>query len=108
MIRSPALFLLAASLAACASQGTSGGAKAGRPTDAAVARLQYPAATRGDAVDEYHGAKVADPYRWMENLDSPELKTWIDQENALTQQFLADTPRERIKSRLTELWNYER
>ena len=109
MTRSTAVFLLAAALAACASQGpTKSGAGSKASAPAPAPRLAYPTAARGDTVDDYHGTKVADPYRWMENLDAPELKAWIDQENAVTQQFLADTPRDRIKARLTELWNYER
>ena len=74
----------------------------------APAKLVYPEAKTVDVVDDYHGTKVPDPYRWMEDLDSPELKTWIDGENAVTQSYLADTPREAIKAKLTELWNYER
>ncbi|HET7844410.1 MAG TPA: hypothetical protein VFL14_09685, partial [Xanthomonadales bacterium] len=74
----------------------------------APAKLVYPEAKTVDVVDDYHGTKVPDPYRWMEDLDSPELETWIDAENEVTQSYLADTPREAIKAKLTELWNYER
>ena len=51
-------------------------------------KLGYPAPRRGEQVDEYFGTTVADPYRWMEELDSAELKAWVDAENALTQEFL--------------------
>jgi len=74
-----------------------------------ASRLPYPAATRLDHVDDYHGTAVADPYRWLEDLDSPQTQAWIEQENALTESFLATVPRRAgIRDRLTELWNYER
>jgi len=69
----------------------------------------YPAAPRGDVVDDYHGMKVADPYRWMEATDSPETKAWIAAERALTASALAQMPeRNAIRARLTALWNYPR
>jgi prolyl oligopeptidase len=72
-------------------------------------QIAYPVAKTGDVIDDYHGVKVADPYRWMEDLDSPEVKAWVDAENKLTFGYLAEIPaRESIKKRLTELWNYER
>ena len=72
-------------------------------------QMTYPAAHRTDQVDDYFGTKVHDPYRWMEDLDSPEVKTWVDAENTLTQGFLADVPqRAKIHARLMELTNYER
>ena len=71
--------------------------------------LAYPQARVSDQVDTYFGTKVADPYRWMEDVDSPEVKQWVDAENKLTQSFLAGIPaRERIHSRLMELANFER
>ena len=76
---------------------------------AATSPLHYPEARRGDTVDVIFGTKVADPYRWMEDVDSPEVKTWVDAENALTQGFLAGVPaREKIHARLMELNNFER
>ncbi|MDO5565522.1 MAG: hypothetical protein Q4G59_02615, partial [Planctomycetia bacterium] len=39
-------------------------------------RITYPAARQSDHVDQYFGTKVADPYRWMEENDTPELKQW--------------------------------
>ena len=73
------------------------------------APLAYPAARRGNFVDHYHGVRVADPYRWMEELDSPETRAWVESEAALTESYLAAIPaREAIRKRLTELWNYER
>ena len=69
--------------------------------------LQYPSARKSDVVDDYHGTKVVDPYRWLEDPDSPESRSWIDAENRLTEGYLADIPaRAAIRDRLTKLWNY--
>jgi prolyl oligopeptidase len=79
------------------------------PLLAAPARWNYPAAPRGDVVDDYHGTKVADPYRWMESIDSPETQAWIAAERRLTDQALAQMPeRAAVRARLTQLWNYPR
>lgn len=67
----------------------------------------YPAAQKGDIVDDYFGTKVADPYRWMEDLDSDPVKQWVDGENKLTFDYLAQLPlRKAFETRITELWNY--
>ena len=68
---------------------------------------KYPQPRKADTVDDYFGSRVADPYRWMEDLNSPELKKWIDQENAITFTYLDSLPgRNALKARITELWNY--
>jgi prolyl oligopeptidase len=73
------------------------------------APLSYPAAARGTQVDDYHGVSIADPYRWLEDTDSPATKAWVEAENRLTDAFLASIPeRAAIKNRLTEIWNYAR
>jgi prolyl oligopeptidase len=60
-------------------------------------------------VDDYHGTKVADPYRWLEDPDSPESRAWIEAENRLTAAYLVAIPaRAAIRERLTQLWNYPR
>ena len=80
------------------------------PTMSAVhdpSALQYPAAARGLVVDEHHGTKVADPYRWMET-PGPDVAAWVAAENELSQPYLDAIPaREAIRARLTELWDYE-
>ncbi|MBV9848076.1 MAG: S9 family peptidase [Armatimonadetes bacterium] len=69
----------------------------------------YPSAPQVAHTDEYHGTCIADPYRWLENPDSPETRAWIEAENALTFDFLGRIEsRGRIKERLTQLWDYER
>jgi prolyl oligopeptidase len=69
----------------------------------------YPKANKVDQVDEYHGTKVADPYRWLENPDAPDSRAWIEAQNKLTFGFLDQIPeRAKIKERLTKLWNYEK
>lgn len=69
----------------------------------------YPPAPRGDVVDDYHGTKVADPYRWLEQLDSPQTAQWVEAQNKLSQPVLQALPhREWLKQRLAQLWNYER
>ncbi|MDZ4820903.1 MAG: prolyl oligopeptidase family serine peptidase [Planctomycetota bacterium] len=71
--------------------------------------LNYPPTERGTQVDNYHGQQVADPWRWLEEPDSPATRAWIEAQNALTQAFLAKIPeREKLRTRLTELWNHER
>ncbi|HYN21308.1 MAG TPA: prolyl oligopeptidase family serine peptidase [Thermoanaerobaculia bacterium] len=72
-------------------------------------RPLYPPARRMDLVDEFHGVAVADPYRWLENLDSAETRAWVGAQHQITSDFLDPIPeRNEIRKRLTELWNYER
>ncbi len=73
------------------------------------ARLPYPT-TREDAqVDDYHGQKIADPFRWLEDDNSSETAAWVEAQNKVTSTFLEAVPsRGKIKERLTKLWNYER
>ncbi len=69
----------------------------------------YPHARLGDVVDEYSGVKVADPYRWLEDSDSEESRTWINAQNKITFPYLQKIPgRSKIHKRLTKLWDYEK
>lgn len=71
--------------------------------------FDYPKAKKGTQVDDYHGTKVADPYRWLEDPDSAETKAWVAAENKLTSAYLQTiSQRAKIKDRLTKLWNYEK
>jgi prolyl oligopeptidase len=87
-----------------------------RPTTAATtsdkgAAMKYPETRRVDQVDEYHGVKVEDPYRWLEAdvRESPEVADWVAAQNEVARAYLDAIPqRPKIVNRLTELWNYER
>ena len=75
----------------------------------ASAAPAYPAAERGTVVDDYQGTTIADPYRWMEDPTAPATREFVHAQNALAQPWLEALPqRERLKQRLTQLWNYER
>ncbi len=68
--------------------------------------FDYPAARRGEVVDNYHGTTVADPYRWLEDPDSPETRQWVAAQNELTRSFVETPVRQQLQRRLTELWNF--
>ncbi|MGD8450707.1 MAG: prolyl oligopeptidase family serine peptidase [Phycisphaerae bacterium] len=71
--------------------------------------LVYPPTKTVDQTDELHGVTVADPYRWLEDLDSPETAAWVAAQNKLTFGWLEQIPaREKIKARMTHLWNFEK
>jgi len=77
-------------------------------TDAQT-QFKYPPGPANNQVDDYNGVKVADPYRPLENPDSPESRAWIEAENKITFDFLKTIPeRDGIRKRLTEVWDYER
>lgn len=79
------------------------------PLHAMPAPLTYPASPTVNQIDNYHGVSVADPYRWLEDPDSPESRAWIEAQNQVTFGFLENIPaRDRIQKRLTQLWNFER
>jgi prolyl oligopeptidase len=93
-------------LAACGGGSASPAASSAAST---APKLTYPAAPRSEQVDDYHGEKVADPYRWLEDVDSAQTKAWVEAENKLTFGYLEQIPqRAAIKERLTQLWNFER
>jgi prolyl oligopeptidase len=75
----------------------------------ALAAASYPPSKTVEHVDDYHGTKVPDPYRWMEDLDSPETKAWVAAQNEFTDAALAKMPEVgQVRARLTQLWNYQR
>ena len=79
------------------------------PMRRALAGLAYPPAPRGSAVDNYHGTPVADPYRWLEDLDSPQTRAWLGAEARLTQGYLQQIPeRARIRARIEQLYDFVR
>ena len=71
--------------------------------------LAYPKAKTVEQVDDYHGVKVADPYRWLEDTDSADTHAWVEEENKLTFGYLEQIPyRKAIRDRMMKLWNFER
>ena len=71
--------------------------------------MRYPDTRRDDIVDVYGTTRVPDPYRWLEDLDSPDVAEWVAAQNAVTFAYLDTLPlRDHLKARLTELWNYPR
>ncbi|MBC7499876.1 MAG: S9 family peptidase [Herminiimonas sp.] len=84
----------------------SGNALARQCSDGA---MTYPISTQVEQFDDYHGTRVSDPYRWLEDPDSAASRAWIDAQNKLTQDYLSGIPaRDAIRQRLTTLWNFER
>ncbi len=71
--------------------------------------VEYPETRTVDQVDDYFGVQVADPYRWLEDLDGEETAAWVAAQNAVAEPFLAALPgREAIEKRLLAIWDYER
>ena len=71
--------------------------------------LTYPQTKKVSQVDTYHGQEIADPYRWLEDIDSADTTAWIKAQNDVTNGYLERIPgRERIAARLTEIWNFNR
>jgi len=68
-----------------------------------------PKTRQGEVVDDYFGTKVPDPYRWLEDDNSPETEAWVAAQNQVTFAFLESiAERDAIRTRLTELWDHER
>ncbi|MFM2061376.1 MAG: hypothetical protein RLZZ507_1046 [Cyanobacteriota bacterium] len=71
--------------------------------------FNYPTTSKSNRVDNYHGTMVADPYRALEDPDTEETKVWVEAQNQVTFKYLSEIPaREKIKQRLTKLWDYEK
>ena len=93
----PSAFILALLLATAGCQ------------TAPARNMTYPETKKGDLVEDYFGTKVADPYRWMEDLDSKEVADWVAVQNTVSFDYLAKLPtRDAFTKRITELWNYPR
>jgi prolyl oligopeptidase len=72
-------------------------------------RIEYPPAARGTQVDRFHGVDVPDPYRWLETVDSPQTRAWIDAQSRLARSRLDALPgRDELRARLERIWNFER
>ncbi|MFY9254542.1 MAG: prolyl oligopeptidase family serine peptidase [Fuerstiella sp.] len=73
--------------------------------------LVYPETKTVDQVDDFHGTKVDDPYRWLEDdvRESKDVAAWVEAQNKITFAYLKNLPgRDAIEKRMTELWNYEK
>ena len=69
----------------------------------------YPQTAKGDVIDDYFGTKITDPYRWLEDDNSPETADWVNAQNEVTKHYLSQIPfRKRIRERLTDIWDYPR
>lgn len=69
--------------------------------------VKYIHTKKDSVVDDYFGTKVPDPYRWLEDDRSEETQQWVAQQNKTTEAYLSQIPyRNKIKDRLTKLWNY--
>ncbi|BAZ44325.1 prolyl endopeptidase [Chondrocystis sp. NIES-4102] len=72
-------------------------------------QIVYPNTQQSQQQDNYHGIQIADPYRWLENPDSPDTKDWINEQNKITTEYLsAIASKNKIEQRLTQLWDYEK
>jgi prolyl oligopeptidase len=71
--------------------------------------LNLPVTRQDNTVEDYHGTRVADPYRWLEDESSSETQSWFESQHAVTRAYLDRlASREQIKARYTELYNYPR
>ncbi|UFP96991.1 S9 family peptidase [Gloeobacter morelensis MG652769] len=76
---------------------------------ASAPSVNYPPTERVDQFDDYHGTRVADPYRWLEDSNSPKTRAWVEAQNKVTFAYLEGLPyRKPLKERLTKIWNYEK
>lgn len=71
-------------------------------------KLDYPVAPTASVVDEYFGTRVADPFRPLEDPNTPATVAWTEAQNRLTESMLDRSGREQIAKRLTELFDYPR
>ncbi|EMI42560.1 prolyl endopeptidase [Rhodopirellula sp. SWK7] len=71
--------------------------------------IQYPKTATVDVIDDYHGRKVADPYRWLEDVESDDTAAWVTAQNEVTQAYLNElSSRGPMRDKLEQLWNYSR
>ena len=98
---------LVASLALAAFALTLGAQTTALTSAAPGSKLAYPTTRKVDHVDTYHGVQVADPYRWLEDDNSPETAAWVAAQNKVTFGYLEQIPyRAGIRQRLEQLFNY--
>lgn len=80
-----------------------------RVTGSQEHKVSYPLTEKGNTSDYYFGKQVKDPYRWLEDDMSEQTAQWVKKQNTVTFNYLDNISyRQKIKDRLTELWNYEK
>lgn len=95
-------------LVLAATLGCAAGADTGEPK-LAIPKFEYPQTRTVEVSDDYHGTQVADPYRWLEDLDGEETATWVSAQNQISSPLLESLPaRAAIQERLTAIWDHER
>src|SRR5690606_35008603 len=71
------------------------------------AQFKYPTSFKEATIDDYHGTKVPDPYRWLEDDNSEKTKDWVKRQNTFTLNYLDKIPfRKDVRRRLEQLWDY--
>jgi prolyl oligopeptidase len=69
--------------------------------------FQYPVTRKVDQVDVYHGTRVADPYRWLEDDMSPQTAAWVEAQNKITFPYLEAIPyRAQLHARVKQVSDY--
>jgi prolyl oligopeptidase len=72
-------------------------------------QMLYPETKITKQIDDYHGVKIDDPYRWLEDDNSKDTKAWVESQNTITNQFLSQISyKDKVKERLTALWNFDK
>ncbi len=69
-------------------------------------KFVYPEAPVKPVVDDYFGVKITDPYRWLEDANSPETQAWVDAENKLTHDFVNTPEREKFREEYAKMYDY--
>lgn len=71
---------------------------------ASAQRPAYPPSAASPVTDRLHGETITDPYRWLEDQESPDTRAWIDAQNRFREEVMADVPGTRaLAERLGEL-----
>lgn len=71
--------------------------------------MNYPKSRKEQVRETFFGVEISDPYRWMEDQDSPEVAKWVDEQIACTEEYLSKIPnREELRKRLEELYHFDK
>ena len=69
--------------------------------------MKYPQFKQGDDVEDFHGTKIADPFRWLEEPDTAETKDFVEKQNALFDEYRKTMPnRKELFNKLNQVYNY--